>query len=70
MTNRMPADADPLAQALAWLLAGDGITRQRLEEASSRFGLTPLQSAVLFRYGSATCPELYEPGAQDPGETS
>jgi hypothetical protein len=57
--SRVGASADPTGgdsfqRALAWLLEQPVRTLEAIEEASARFGLTPLESAVLFRYFSTT----------------
>lgn len=49
-------DGAALQGAIAWLAAQPARDHARIEEASQRFGLSPLESAVLFRYFSPVTP--------------
>jgi hypothetical protein len=48
----MAAEGDGFRRAVAWLLDRPQRTWQDIEAASQRFGLSPLESAVLFRFFS------------------
>ena len=54
------AEGAPLRAAVAWLASHPERSRALIEEAASRFGLSPLDAAVLFRWFGLDCPELYD----------
>jgi hypothetical protein len=45
-------EGEALRRAIAWLASREDRSLPALEEASQRFGLSPLDSAVLYRYFS------------------
>lgn len=51
----LPED-EALRRAIDWLAAQPERSHARIEEASQRFGLSPLAAAVLFRYFNGVTP--------------
>jgi hypothetical protein len=52
--SRAP-EGEGFRRAVAWLLEQPALTLDAIEQASQRFELSPLESAVLFRYFSPSC---------------
>jgi hypothetical protein len=55
MTGSSVSEGEGLRRAVAWLLEQPDLTAEAIEQASQRFDLSPLESAVLFRYFSPAC---------------
>jgi len=51
-SDQQPAGGDALPRAIEWLLRQPRRSWETIEMASQKFGLTPLEAAVLFRYFS------------------
>jgi hypothetical protein len=51
-------EGEALRRAVDWLAAQPEPSHARIEEASQRFGLSPLEAAVLFRYFSLVTPSF------------
>jgi hypothetical protein len=57
--NGLIPESEPLRLAIAWLAGQPTRSREQIEQASQRFGLSPLDAAVLFRFFSTETTELY-----------
>lgn len=53
-------EGEALQRAIAWLAEQPDASHARIEEASQRFGLSPLQAAVLFRWFNVVTPPFGE----------
>lgn len=60
MSGGFRPEGEALRDAMAWLAEQPGATHARIEEASQRFGLSPLDAAVLFRFFSPVAPPFEE----------
>ena len=53
-------EGEALQRAMAWLAGQPDPSHALIEEASQRFGLSPLQAAVLFRWFNVVTPPFGE----------